>query len=437
MKNFRNKKAGEEMNHEKEKVIIVGCQLPHVDSYRFQNSMDELASLTDTSGGTVILAVTQKRDRPDSALYLGKGKINELASIVEELEANAVIFNSELTPTQLRNLSDKLKVKVLDRTQLILDIFAQRAKSREGKLQIELAQLEYLLPRLSGKGIEMSRLGAGIGTRGPGETQLETDRRHIRKRITDIKHQLVNVEKHRDRYRERRKRNQNFQVALIGYTNAGKSTLFNRLAEADSLEENRLFATLDPLTRKMILPSGYKVLLSDTVGFIEDLPTTLIAAFRSTLEEAKEADLFLHVVDSSNPSYEQHEKVVYRLLKELDALNIPMITLYNKRDIKHPDFFPSNNSESILISAFNEEDLWKVKMAIENEMIRQMRPFNVKIPISEGRILAKLKEETVLRKLTFNEQGPWYECVGYIFPGQKLYGEIKQYMIGEGERDVT
>ena len=434
---IRFPKVGDHLKEAKEKVIIVGCHLPDMDSYRFYNSMKELASLTETSGGEVLKSVIQKRERPDPAFYLGKGKMEELGHLIEELEADAIIFNSELTPSQLRNLTDRLQVKVLDRTQLILDIFAQRAKSREGKLQVELAQLEYLLPRLSGKGIEMSRLGGGIGTRGPGETKLETDRRHIRKRIDDIKQQLKTVEKHRQRFRERRKKNQNFQIALIGYTNAGKSTLFNRLAVADSFEENRLFATLDPLTRKMVLPSGYRVLISDTVGFIEDLPTTLIAAFRSTLEEVKEADLFLHVVDSSNPYYEQHEKVVYQLLKELDSIHIPMITLYNKKDLIHPDFLPNHEANSLLISAFDEEDVLKVKLAIENQMLKNMEPFEVQIPVSEGKLIAKLKEDTILRKFIFNEEKLWYDCAGFIFSQQPLYKDLKKYMNGEGERHAT
>ncbi|MRU06354.1 GTPase HflX, partial [Bacillus anthracis] len=213
--------------------------------------------------------------------------------------------------------------------------FAQRAKSREGKLQVELAQLQYTMPRLMGQGLSLSRLGGGIGTRGPGETKLETDRRHIRSRIDEIKKQLAVVVEHRKRYRERRKDNKVFQVSLIGYTNAGKSTLFNRLTEADTFEENLLFATLDPTTRKMPLPSGYTVLLTDTVGFIQDLPTSLIAAFRSTLEEAGEADVILHVVDSADPNYVGHEKTVKQLLSELEINHIPIITLYKKKDELH------------------------------------------------------------------------------------------------------
>jgi len=239
----------------REKAILVGCQL-HDNEERFLYSMEELASLTETAQGQVVTKVSQKRDRVDPSTYIGKGKVEEIKHLEEELEADLVIFNDELSPSQLRNLSNLLNGRVIDRTQLILDIFAGRARSKEGKLQVELAQLQYLLPRLIGQGTELSRLGGGIGTRGPGETKLESDRRHIRRRISEIKNQLEAIVSHRERYRERRKKNKTFQIALVGYTNAGKSTLFNRISSADSFEENLLFATLDPLTRKIILPSG-------------------------------------------------------------------------------------------------------------------------------------------------------------------------------------
>lgn len=412
---------------EKEKVILVGCQLQGLDDARFAYSMEELRALTDTANGEVVLSVTQKRDRPDKSTYIGRGKVEELKALVDELEADVVIFNSELTPSQLRNLANILNVRIIDRTQLILDIFASRAKSKEGKLQVELAQLDYLLPRLAGQGTMLSRLGGGIGTRGPGETQLETDRRHIRQRINDIKTQLEVIVKHRDRYRKRRKRNKTYQAALIGYTNAGKSTLFNRLTSADSYEEDKLFATLDPLTRKMILPSGYSILLSDTVGFIEDLPTTLVAAFRSTLEEVAEADLLLHVVDCSNPNYFQHEQTVKKLLNELDAHKLPMITIYNKVDQKHESFVPTKTGDVLLISAFRKEDQEKVRRKIEEVMLREMDYYYVFLPSSRGKILARLKEETILRELTFDENNEMYICKGYIFTDHPLNGEIKKY----------
>lgn len=412
---------------EREKVILVGCQLPHMDDERFFYSMEELASLVRTANGEVIMTVAQKREAVHPATYIGKGKVEELARLVEQLEPDVVIFNDELSPSQNRNLSRRLSVRIIDRTQLILDIFAQRAQSKEGKLQVELAQLQYLLPRLSGQGTELSRLGGGIGTRGPGETKLETDRRHIYRRIDEIKTQLKLVAEHRERYRERRKKNRAFQISLVGYTNAGKSTLFNRLTDADSLEENLLFATLDPLTRKITLPSGYTALLTDTVGFIQDLPTTLVAAFRSTLEEVKEADLILHVVDSSNPDYYHHEQTVYELLDELGVSTVPIVTVYNKRDIAHHSFVPSTKTEAIIISAFNVHDLRRLRQFIEEAMMKQMIHYRVSIPSYEGKLLAQLKAETILRELHYNEKCGMYECSGYMMPKHPLSGQLRQY----------
>jgi GTPase len=413
---------------QREKVILVGCQTTE-DELPFHYSMDELASLTKTANGEVLTTLIQKRERADHSTYIGKGKVEELFALVEELEAKLVIFNDELTPSQVRNLASRIEARIIDRTQLILDIFAQRARSREGKLQVELAQLQYLLPRLSGQGTQLSRLGAGIGTRGPGETKLEADRRHIRNRVHDIKVQLKNIVEHRERYRERRKKNRTFQVSIAGYTNAGKSTLFNRLTEASSFEENQLFATLDPMTRKCILPSGFTILMTDTVGFIQDLPTSLIAAFRSTLEEVKEADLILQVVDSSNPDYFQHENTVNQLLSELDTDQIPQLTVYNKRDAQHIDFVPSTKNESVQISALNDEDCVSLKQTIESKMIEMMTHYHVEVPSTEGKLLAQLKNETILRELTFDEDKQKYVCKGFTFDDHPIYGQVQQYII--------
>ncbi|WP_457983556.1 GTPase HflX [Bacillus paralicheniformis] len=413
----------------KEKAILVGCQLPHVSDERFSYSMEELAALTKTADGTVVSTVTQKRNRVDAATYIGKGKVDELSVLCEELSPDVLIFNDELSPSQLKALVTTLDVKIIDRTQLILDIFAKRARTREGKLQIELAQLQYALPRLSGQGINLSRQGGGIGTRGPGETKLETDRRHIRNRIHEINVQLSTVIRHRSRYRERRKKNGVLQIALVGYTNAGKSTWFNRLTDADSYEENLLFATLDPMTRKMTLPSGYSVLLSDTVGFIQDLPTTLIAAFRSTLEEVKEADLILHMIDSSHEDYEGHEATVKRLLEELEADDIPVLTVYNKRDRKRPDFIPSSGRGHIMTSAKIDGDLPLFKQAVEDYLKRELLvPYDVRIPASEGRLLSRIKSETMTNSTIFDEDREAYDVEGYILPDQNILGELKKYM---------
>ena len=418
-----------EQKETKEKVILVGCQTNNDEDLRFDYSMEELGALTETAQGEVIASVIQKRDRVHPATYIGKGKVEELKLLVEELEADIVIFNDELSPSQKRNLGSEIDARIIDRTQLILDIFAQRARSKEGKLQVELAQLHYILPRLAGQGTALSRLGAGIGTRGPGETKLESDRRHIRRRIDDIKSQLSVIVQHRDRYRERRKKNKTFQVAIVGYTNAGKSTLFNRLSEAESYEENQLFATLDPMTRKLILPSGFLALITDTVGFIQDLPTTLIAAFRSTLEEVKEADLLLHVVDMSNPDYYQHEKTVKKLLDDLEVKDIPQITVYNKRDVQHPDFVPTADTPTIFISAFNDNDRHALKEQMEKVVMGMMDPYEVQIPSTEGKLLSQLKNDTILRQLVFDEEGEFYLCKGYTLPDHQITGQLQKFTI--------
>jgi GTP-binding protein HflX len=351
---------------------------------------------------------------------------------VEELEPDLIIFNDELSPSQLRNLSSTLDLRIIDRTQLILDIFAGRAKSKEGKLQVELAQLQYLLPRLTGQGISLSRQGGGIGTRGPGETQLETDRRHIRNRIHEIKQQLATVVCHRNRYRERRKKNQAFQIALVGYTNAGKSTIFNRLTTAGSFEEDLLFATLDPMTRKVLLPSNYQALITDTVGFIQDLPTTLVAAFRSTLEEVKEANLILHIVDSSNEDYANHEQTVYKLLEQLEVTDIPILTVYNKKDKTPSSFVPSPNEDYIRISAFSKEDLGKLMNHVELFAKDAMNYYSVKVPAGEGRLISQLKTESLINELIFNENEEVYEIEGFVLPSHAINGQLEKYN-GEGK----
>ncbi|CAM3708337.1 GTPase HflX [Mesobacillus zeae] len=414
---------------ELEKAILVGCQTYDNDDLRFQYSMEELGSLTETAQGTALISVIQKRDRIHPSTYIGKGKVDELKTLIDEFEADLVIFNDELSPSQMRNLSRDLEIRIIDRTQLILDIFARRARSKEGKLQVELAQLQYLLPRLMGQGTAMSRLGAGIGTRGPGETKLESDRRHIRRRIDEIKGQLDTIVHHRDRYRERRKKNKTFQIALVGYTNAGKSTLFNRLTEAESFEENQLFATLDPMTRKVVLPSGFMALMTDTVGFIQDLPTALIAAFRSTLEEVREADLLLHVVDMSNQDYFSHEKTVNKLLEDLEVQQIPQLTVYNKRDIAHPDFVPTAKTETVFISAFDGEDRAILKQKLEETVISMMEPFHVMVPSGEGKLLSQLKNETILRQLSFDEEHDGYVCMGYALEDHHISGQIKKFTV--------
>ncbi|RNA69500.1 GTPase HflX [Alteribacter keqinensis] len=409
-----------------EQVIVVGVKTSDMTDEEFEYRLEELRALTKTAGGYVSMTLTQNRDNPDRTTYIGKGKVEELKMILEETESELVMFNDELSSSQVRNLTKELDVKIIDRTQLILDIFAKRAQSKEGKLQVELAQLGYLLPRLRGQGHVLSRLGGGIGTRGPGETQLEIDQRHIRDRMTEIRRQLEQVVAHRSRYRERRKQNQTFQIALVGYTNAGKSTILKALSQAETLVEDQLFATLDPTTKQIKLPSGMHVLLTDTVGFIQQLPTTLVAAFRSTLEEVKEADLILHVVDASHPDFVNHEKTVNDLLSELDADKIPMLKVYNKRDQLEGDFFPAGDAPSALISAHIKEDLDRLRDKIEASMEKEFAPYYVHIEAWEGKWLHRLKEETILVERTFDEENERYIVRGYASPQSSIYHELKK-----------
>jgi GTP-binding protein HflX len=313
-----------------------------------QSSLEELAQLTLTAGANVVGRCVQRLERPTPAHYVGRGKVQELASLRHRLGYGTIIFDDELSPSQQRNLEDALQIKVLDRTALILDIFAQHARTREGALQVELAQHEYLLPRLAGQWTHLERLEGAIGTRGPGETQLETDRRLIRRRIQRLKRQLEEVRQQRALYRRRRARQGASVVSLVGYTNAGKSTLMRALSGADVLVEDKLFATLDPVTRRIALPQGGAFLLTDTVGFIQKLPTQLVAAFRATLEELSEASLLLHVVDITHPDAAEQAQTVEDTLADLELADKPRITVFNKADlICGPDGLPIEGLESV------------------------------------------------------------------------------------------
>lgn len=350
-----------------------------------RQSMQELVNLAETAGVIVLDTMTQHRESRDSKWFIGKGKVEELKERMMELEANTAIFDQELSGAQVRNLEAALDAKIIDRTQLILDIFAQRARTREGIIQVELAQLSYLLPRLSGQGQNLSRLGGGIGTRGPGETKLETDRRHIRNRIAELKEQLREVVRHRNLHRERRKKTGIYQVALVGYTNAGKSTLLKQLTDADVYVENQLFATLDPTSRLLKLPSGKEVVLTDTVGFIQNLPHDLVAAFRATLEEVCEADLILHVVDASSEMRATQMRVVDEVLEQLGAHGKEQLILLNKIDL-----CTEGDAEPVLggpydlfrMSAYREEDLDKLRLLIQEKLMGETQQFA--IPAERG-----------------------------------------------------
>ncbi|EJB4842199.1 GTPase HflX [Listeria monocytogenes] len=406
---------------EREKIILVGVFLPNKTEEAFWNSMKELHSLAKTTNAEVMDELIQKLERVNQASFIGSGKLDELAALVEMHEADVVIFNSELSATQVRNISAAVEARIIDRTQLILDIFAMCAKSREGKLQVAYAQYKYLLPRLSGQGISLSKLGGGIGSRGPGESKLEMDKRHIREKMHDIKAQLTHVEQHRKRIIERRNTQSVFRFGLIGYTNAGKSTIFNRLTNETTLQENKLFATLDPTTRKVRFSGGFQALLTDTVGFIQDLPTTLIAAFRSTLEETANVDVLIHVVDASNPDYLQHETTVISLLEELEMNHLPTLVIYNKMDHAPATFVP-DQPESLLISALDQEAPDTIKQRMIQLIEKNWAFFTIELSEEKGKELAQIKQQAWVTKLEYIESKQSYHIEGYK-PRKELNNE--------------
>ncbi|HAA0686336.1 TPA_asm: GTPase HflX [Listeria monocytogenes] len=406
---------------EREKIILVGVFLPNKTEEAFWNSMKELHSLAKTANAEVMDELIQKLERVNQASFIGSGKLDELAALVEMHEADVVIFNSELSATQVRNISAAVEARIIDRTQLILDIFAMCAKSREGKLQVAYAQYKYLLPRLSGQGISLSKLGGGIGSRGPGESKLEMDKRHIREKMHDIKEQLTHVEQHRKRIIERRNTQSVFRFGLIGYTNAGKSTIFNRLTNETTLQENKLFATLDPTTRKVRFSGGFQALLTDTVGFIQDLPTTLIAAFRSTLEETANVDVLIHVVDASNPDYLQHETTVISLLEELEMNHLPTLVIYNKMDHAPAAFVP-DQPESLLISALDQEAPDTIKQRMIQLIEKNWAFFTIELSEEKGKELAQIKQQAWVTKLEYIESKQSYHIEGYK-PRKELNNE--------------
>lgn len=397
-----------------ETAVLIGVHAQTDNQFNFDSTMEELEALSQTCRLDVKGQVTQNREQFDHKYYVGKGKIEEIKAFIEFHDIDVVVTNDELTTAQSKTLNDNLGIKIIDRTQLILEIFALRAKSKEGKLQVELAQLDYLLPRLQGHGKSLSRLGGGIGTRGPGETKLEMDRRHIRTRMNEIKHQLQTVVDHRERYRNKREQNQVFQIALVGYTNAGKSSWFNVLANEETYEKNLLFATLDPKTRQIKINEGFNLIISDTVGFIQKLPTTLIAAFKSTLEEAKGADLLLHVVDASHPEYRTQYDTVNQLINDLDMDHIPQAIIFNKKDLceKGSDA-PVSESPYVFVSSRNDEDKSKVKNLMIDQIKCNLNNYEETIDSTDANRLYFLKQHTLVDEFQFNEDSETYTIRGY------------------------
>lgn len=414
------------MEEKKERVILAGVHTGKRDSLydTTEESMEELCELAKTAGAETIATVIQNKTDIEAATYMGEGKLEEIKQLAEAENADAVIFDDELSPVQIRNLSELLGVKVIDRTVLILDIFAAAAKSGEGKLQVELAQQKYLLPRLRGMGAVLSRTGGGIGTRGPGETKLESDRRHISRRISALEEDIREIKKHRELLRSRRKKDGVITACLVGYTNAGKSSLLNVLTESCVLAEDKLFATLDTTSRALTLPDNRKILITDTVGFIRKLPHHLVQAFKSTLEEAVEADMLIYVIDAANPQYETHIKVVDSVLSDLGAGGKPTVYAYNKTDLIDGGLLPAEKN-NVEISVKTGKNLDRLIELIAETAPGKKQEMTVLIPFNCGALVNELHEK---QKILSEEYLP--EGVKLTLLADKItYTRLKSYII--------
>ena len=414
------------MEEKKERVLLAGvhtgCRDVLFDTT--EETILELSELTKTAGADVVAEVIQNKSEIEAATYMGEGKLEEIREAIESLEIDTVIFDDELSPVQIRNLSDFFGIKVIDRTILILDIFAKRAKSGEGKLQVELAQQKYLLPRLRGMGAELSRTGGGIGTRGPGETKLESDRRHINRRIASLEEDIKEIKKHRNLLRSRRKKDGVITACLVGYTNAGKSTLMNLLTESSVLAEDKLFATLDTTSRAITLNDNRKILITDTVGFIRKLPHNLVEAFKATLEETAEADMLIYVIDASNPQFETHIKVVDSVLSELGALGKPTVYVYNKTDLVQEDVAYTQEN-SIGISAKTGKNIEKLIDIISETAPDKKREMTVLIPYNLGSLVNELHKNQKILSEEYLGEGVKI----HLLADKITYEKMKTYII--------
>ena len=413
-----------EMIENEEKVTRALLVSVDTGDFDAEASLDELAELVKSAGAEPVLSLMQRLGRVESGTYVGTGKLREIAEICAEQEIDLIVADSELSPTQIKNMEDAADVRVIDRTTLILDIFALRARSKEGKLQVELAQLKYMLPRLTGRGVEMSRLGGGIGTRGPGETKLETDRRHIRRRIETLKEELDEVEKHRRMLRRRREKDGVITCAIVGYTNAGKSTLMNYLTDAGVLAQDKLFATLDPTSRALKLPGGVSVMLIDTVGLVRRLPHHLVEAFRSTLEEAALSDIIINLCDASSDEARVHLQVTRDLLDSLGCGDTPVLTVLNKCDLLDSGLQAQDFGSCIRISAKTGEGVENLLQAIEDNLPVRMQRVSLMIPFANAGLLNEIREKGTLLSEEYTAEGVAVEAV----VDEMLYARVKDFL---------
>lgn len=412
-----------ELKSNEEKIAKALLVSVDTGEYDAEASLDELFELVKSAGADPVASVTQNLQKPETGTFVGSGKLQEIAEICEQQEIDLLVFDSELSPTQIKNIEVATDVRVIDRTTLILDIFAQRARSKEGKLQVELAQLKYMLPRLTGKGIAMSRLGGGIGTRGPGETKLETDRRHIRRRMETLKDELAEVEKHRSMLRKRREKDGVITCAIVGYTNAGKSTLMNYLTDAGVLAQDKLFATLDPTSRALKLPSGVTVMMIDTVGLVRRLPHHLVEAFRSTLEEAAQSDIILNVCDASSEEARTHMKVTTDLLESLGCEDTPIITVLNKCDLIDNSTLAQDFRACIKISAKNGTGIDDLLAAIDENLPVRVKRVKLLIPFSNAGLTNEIRTKGTLISEDFVAEGVMIEAI----VDEALFAKVREY----------